>query len=510
MPPRWPSTWRPENGPNWRKPFGPRSPSARADAAAGCIRSAATPSTTAPSARAPRGWPTTSRSRPPPTPAARPATAGCSCAIAYDTRHRSRQFAELVQRDHGGRRLHGLLPRRLPQHAGAFLRRAPQAVRLRHHDHRQPQPAQRQRGEGLRPQRRAVRAAARRRLDRPRCSRSRGSSGRRLPRRWPPARSSIARRRSTPRSSRPCWPRAFPARANLKILYSPLHGVGASAVYPVLDEAGFRDVEIFGPHAEPDGDFPNVPKHVANPENPAVFDAMIERAKQSGAELILATDPDCDRLGCAVRQSLDRDAPWATLTGNQLGSLLVDFLLGTRQAAGTLTPRALRRQDAGDHRTDPPHRRPLRRADGRQSARGLQVDRRRDGRPRAGGVRLRRGGVVRVPGRRPRPRQGRRRGLAADGRTGRPAQGRRQDALPAARRVVPPIRLLHRGADQRPDAGREGDGGHAGADGPAPRRAARAPRRPEGGRGSATISTARQKTVSGTVSPLDAPRRATW
>ncbi len=125
---------------------------------------------------------------------------------------------------------------------------------------------------------------------------------------------------------------------NLKILYSPLHGVGASAVFPVLDEAGFRDVEIFGPHATPDGDFPNVPKHVANPENPAVFDAMIEHAKQTGAELILATDPDCDRLGCAVRRSLAADAPWTTLTGNQLGSLLVDFLLANRRAAGTLSP----------------------------------------------------------------------------------------------------------------------------------------------------------------------------
>jgi len=125
---------------------------------------------------------------------------------------------------------------------------------------------------------------------------------------------------------------------NLKILYSPLHGVGASAVVPVLREAGFRDVEIFGPHAAPDGDFPNVPKHVANPENPAVFDAMIEYAKHSGAELILATDPDCDRLGCAVRRSLATDAPWATLTGNQLGSLLTDFLLANRHAVDTLSP----------------------------------------------------------------------------------------------------------------------------------------------------------------------------
>ncbi len=128
-----------------------------------------------------------------------------------------------------------------------------------------------------------------------------------------------------------------PGPRNLKILYSPLHGVGATAVIPVLHEAGFRDVEVFGPHAEPNGDFPNVPKHVANPENSAVFDSMIEHANRSGAELILATDPDCDRLGCAIRKTLAKDAPWTTLTGNQLGSLLVDFLLGSRKAARTLT-----------------------------------------------------------------------------------------------------------------------------------------------------------------------------
>ena len=127
-----------------------------------------------------------------------------------------------------------------------------------------------------------------------------------------------------------------PGPRNLSILYSPLHGVGASAVLPVLSEAGFRKVELFGPHAEPNGDFPNVPKHIANPENAAVFDSMIEHADRSGAELILATDPDCDRLGCAVRKTLEKDAPWTTLTGNQLGSLLVDFLLEMRQAAGTL------------------------------------------------------------------------------------------------------------------------------------------------------------------------------
>ncbi len=129
-----------------------------------------------------------------------------------------------------------------------------------------------------------------------------------------------------------------PGPRDLKIIYSPLHGVGASAVLPALEAAGFRDVELFGPHASPDPDFPNVPRNVANPEDPRVFDAIIERARQTGAELILATDPDCDRVGCAAPVSGQAKAEWRTLTGNQIGSLLCDYLLQANAKAGTLTP----------------------------------------------------------------------------------------------------------------------------------------------------------------------------
>ena len=124
----------------------------------------------------------------------------------------------------------------------------------------------------------------------------------------------------------------------LKIIYSPLHGVGASAVCPVLEADGFTDVELFAPHAQPDPDFSNVPGRSANPENPAVFDIIIQRAQQTGAHLVMATDPDCDRLGCAAPKTLAPGSQWATLTGNQIGSLLTDFLLSQRKAAGTLTP----------------------------------------------------------------------------------------------------------------------------------------------------------------------------
>lgn len=114
---------------------------------------------------------------------------------------------------------------------------------------------------------------------------------------------------------------------NLEIIYTPLHGVGASAVCPALAGDGFTEVELFGPHAELNGDFPNVPGHVSNPENPQVFQAAIQRAKESGAELILATDPDCDRMGCAAPLKPNANSPWETFTGNQLGALLCDYIL---------------------------------------------------------------------------------------------------------------------------------------------------------------------------------------
>ena len=131
---------------------------------------------------------------------------------------------------------------------------------------------------------------------------------------------------------------SMPGPRELKIIYSPLHGVGSSAVLPALEAVGFEDVELFGPHAEPDPNFPNVPDNVANPENSAVFDAIIKRAKATGADLIMVTDPDCDRLGCAAPLTADPDSPWETLTGNQIGSLLTDCLLSTHRDAGTLTP----------------------------------------------------------------------------------------------------------------------------------------------------------------------------
>ena len=127
---------------------------------------------------------------------------------------------------------------------------------------------------------------------------------------------------------------AIPGPRDLNVIYSPLHGVGASAVVPALEADGFERVELFAPQAEPDGDFPNVPGHVSNPENPAVFDALIARAKETGADLVLATDPDCDRIGLAAPLTTAPHAEWRTMTGNQIGVLLADYVLDSWNRAG--------------------------------------------------------------------------------------------------------------------------------------------------------------------------------
>jgi phosphoglucomutase/phosphomannomutase len=130
-----------------------------------------------------------------------------------------------------------------------------------------------------------------------------------------------------------------PGPRDLKVIYSPLHGVGEFNVRTLLEADGFDALEIYQPHRQPDGDFPNVPDHVSNPENPAVFDQIIAYAQRSGGELILATDPDCDRMGAAAPLTLDSSGAWKTFNGNQLSSLLADFVLRQAMATGGLTPR---------------------------------------------------------------------------------------------------------------------------------------------------------------------------
>jgi phosphoglucomutase/phosphomannomutase len=113
-------------------------------------------------------------------------------------------------------------------------------------------------------------------------------------------------------------------------VFTPLHGVGESSVYRVLAAAGFKSIEIFEPQRKADGDFPNVPRHLPNPELPSALGPACEWAEARSAELVLATDPDADRVGVAVR---DADGRCRPLTGNQVGVLLLDYVLRKRLEA---------------------------------------------------------------------------------------------------------------------------------------------------------------------------------
>lgn len=109
---------------------------------------------------------------------------------------------------------------------------------------------------------------------------------------------------------------------DLCIVYTPLHGVGAIPVERVLRDAGFHNLHVVAAQREPDGRFPTV--KFPNPEEPGALDLATELAQRVNADLILANDPDVDRLAASLP---DGDGGWAALSGNQLGILLADFML---------------------------------------------------------------------------------------------------------------------------------------------------------------------------------------
>lgn len=112
---------------------------------------------------------------------------------------------------------------------------------------------------------------------------------------------------------------------DLKIIYTPIHGTGNIPIRNVLNEVGFKNVYIVKEQELPDSNFSTV--EYPNPEEKAVFDIAIEMAKKDGADLIIGTDPDCDRVGVVVK---DNDGEYVVLNGNQVGSLLVDYVLSNR------------------------------------------------------------------------------------------------------------------------------------------------------------------------------------
>lgn len=116
-----------------------------------------------------------------------------------------------------------------------------------------------------------------------------------------------------------------------KLIYTPLHGTGSRPVQTVLKEIGFSHVLVVKEQDTEDGNFPTVQS--PNPEDKEGFTIAIRMAEEQDVDLIIGTDPDCDRVGIVVR---DAAGVYQTLTGNQTGALLTEYILSSKKAAGTL------------------------------------------------------------------------------------------------------------------------------------------------------------------------------
>lgn len=112
------------------------------------------------------------------------------------------------------------------------------------------------------------------------------------------------------------------AKADLKVIYTPLHGTGKIPVQKALKASGFTNIDLVSEQAVPDGNFPTVVS--PNPEDRRALELGIAQAEKSGADIVLGTDPDSDRVGIAVRKS---DGEYQLMTGNQVGALLMNFVL---------------------------------------------------------------------------------------------------------------------------------------------------------------------------------------
>ncbi len=117
---------------------------------------------------------------------------------------------------------------------------------------------------------------------------------------------------------------------NLKVVYTPLNGAGKKCVLAILDRIGVKDVTIVPEQAEPDGNFPTCP--YPNPEIREALQKGIELCEKVNPDLLLATDPDSDRVGVAVNQN----GEYILLTGNEVGILLLNFIAKFRTEQGTM------------------------------------------------------------------------------------------------------------------------------------------------------------------------------
>ncbi|MBQ7061076.1 MAG: phospho-sugar mutase, partial [Clostridia bacterium] len=115
------------------------------------------------------------------------------------------------------------------------------------------------------------------------------------------------------------------------IVYTPLHGSGLVPVTTILDRIGIKNLYVVEEQRLPNGDFPTV--KAPNPEDPNAFKLAMELGRKVGAGMLFATDPDSDRLGVAVRE---KDGGYRVLTGNQIGSILIYYILSELKAQGRL------------------------------------------------------------------------------------------------------------------------------------------------------------------------------
>lgn len=118
---------------------------------------------------------------------------------------------------------------------------------------------------------------------------------------------------------------------NVSIVYSPLNGTGLKPVVRALSESGYDNIFVVPEQKDPDGNFPTC--HFPNPENRDTMELGIKYAKERGADILIATDPDADRCGIAIKS---KSGDYALLSGNEIGILLIDYLCARRQAANKM------------------------------------------------------------------------------------------------------------------------------------------------------------------------------
>lgn len=126
-------------------------------------------------------------------------------------------------------------------------------------------------------------------------------------------------------------PEIIKEQHDLKIVYTPIHGSGNKPVRRVLEKAGFENVTVVPEQELPDSEFTTV--GYPNPENPAVFELAIKLAEKIDADIILGTDPDCDRVGAVVKT---KDGSYTVLTGNMTGTLICNYICSQKAKLGTL------------------------------------------------------------------------------------------------------------------------------------------------------------------------------